>query len=251
MNLTRVLGPIAAGAVLAMLGTAAVFALNAAVSVLACVLILRTQVAPHTPPPGTSLIGAIRDGLRHTRRSPRLRAILLRAFVFFSQSVGLVALLPLVAKGMGADANTFTVLLASMGAGAVIAAVAVQHLPSVARNQRIVDAGVWLQALATVWAVCAHNVWTLAPALALHGAVWMCVANTMTMSAQLVLPTALRARGMAIYQMSIMGGSALGAGLWGVIASHSSVATALLASAAASVLLLVLTRRFDIDAAAG
>lgn len=249
MNLTRIVGPIAAGAVLAVWGTAAVFALNAAVSVLACVMILRTPVARHTPPPGTSLLGAIRDGIGHMRRSPRLRAILLRSFVFFGQSVGLVALLPLVAKGIGADAHTFTLLLASMGVGAVIAAVGVQRMQTLARSQRIVDIGVCMQTVATVWAVYAHEVWTLAPALALHGAAWIWVATTMTMSAQLALPTAMRARGMAIYQMSIMGGSALGAGLWGVIASHSSVSTALLVSAAASVLLLALTRRFDIDAA--
>jgi MFS family permease len=250
MNLTRVLGPIAAGAVLAVWGTAAVFALNAGVSVLAAVMVLRTPVARHAPPPGANLLGAIRDGVRHMRRSPRLRAILLRAFVFFGQSVGLVALLPLVAKRIGADAHTFTLLLAAMGAGAMISALASQRVQALARSQRIVDIGVAMQTVATVWAVYAHDVWTLAPALALHGAAWIWVATTMTMSAQLVLPTAMRARGMAIYQMSIMGGSALGAALWGVLASHSAVGTALLVSAAASALLLAWTQRFDIDAAA-
>jgi hypothetical protein len=73
------------------------------------------------------------------------------------------------------------------------------------------------------------------------------VANTLTMSAQLVLPTALRARGMAIYQMSIMGGSAGGAALWGAVADRSSLTTALLGSAAAAVVLLLVTRRVSID----
>ncbi|MBA4257200.1 MAG: arabinose ABC transporter permease, partial [Polaromonas sp.] len=154
----------------------------------------------------------------------------------------LVALLPLVAKGLGAKEATYTALLAAMGAGAVFAAMALPRLPAMAARNRIIDAGVWLHALATLGAVWAPSAWTLAPALALSGAVWLCVANTLTMSAQLVLPSKLRARGMAIYQMSIMGGSAGGAVLWGVVAEHNSVKSALVVSAVVSVLLLLWTR---------
>jgi predicted MFS family arabinose efflux permease len=67
------------------------------------------------------------------------------------------------------------------------------------------------------------------------------------MSAQLVLPTKLRARGMAIYQMSIMGGSAGGAILWGLVAEHTSVNASLATSAVVSVLLLWWTRDSSIE----
>ncbi|MDZ4316840.1 MAG: MFS transporter, partial [Azonexus sp.] len=73
------------------------------------------------------------------------------------------------------------------------------------------------------------------------------VANTLTMSAQLVLPTNLRARGMAIYQMSIMGGSAGGAIVWGLVAEHTSVNSALVASAVVSALLLLWTRSTSLE----
>ena len=66
------------------------------------------------------------------------------------------------------------------------------------------------------------------------------------MSAQLVLPTKLRARGMAIYQMSIMGGSAAGAALWGMVAEWTSVSTSLLLSSAAALLMLGVTRRVSL-----
>jgi len=243
INLTRVLGPIVAGIVLAWQGSAMVFALNAVLSILAGVLIWRAPIPPHTPPAQrTRLLQAMRDGVRHARASPILRAVLFRAFVFFAQAVALVALLPLVAKGLGANEATYTALLAAMGAGAVLAAMALPRLPAMAARNRIIDAGVWLHALATLGAVWAPSAWTLAPALALSGAVWLCVANTLTMSAQLVLPTNLRARGMAIYQMSIMGGSAGGAIVWGVVAEHTSVSSALVVSAVVSVLLLLWTR---------
>ncbi len=94
----------------------------------------------------------------------------------------------------------------------------------------------------------APNLWLLAAALALSGAVWLCAVNALTMAAQLVLPAGLRARGMAIYQMSIMGGSAAGAALWGGVASHSSVDAALVASAALALALLWPTRRLALGA---
>ena len=203
INLTRVLGPIVAGIVLAWQGTAMVFALNAVLSILAGVLIWRAPIAPHVPPAERPrLLQAMRDGVGHARTSPILRAVLFRAFIFFTQAVALVALLPLVAKDIGANETTYTTLLASMGAGAV---------------------------------------------LALSGAVWLCVANTLTMCAQLALPATLRARGMAIYQMSIMGGSAAGAILWGTIAERTSVGVSLAASAIASLLLLLWTRGASLE----
>ncbi len=248
INLTRVLGPIVAGIVLAWQGSAAVFALNAVLSVMAGVLIWRAPIAAHAPPTErTRLLQAMRDGVGHALASPILRAVLLRAFVFFAQAVALVALLPVLAKGLGANAATYTALLAAMGAGAVLAAMALPRLPALAARNRTLDVGVWLHAMATVAAVWAPSAWTLAPALALSGAVWLCVANTLTMTAQLVLPDQLRARGMAIYQMSIMGGHAGGAVLWGAVARWTSLATALMVSAAVSVLLLLWTRGVNIE----
>lgn len=226
----------------------AVFALNAAMSVLAGVLILRAPRTAHTPPPHhASLAAAIGEGLRHVRASPVLRAILIRAFVFFVQAAGLVALLPLLARRIDADTGTYTLMLAAMGAGAVFAALALPRLPAMAGRNRIVATGVALQSLAAVVAVLAPNVWVMAPALALSGAVWLCVANTLTMSAQLALTAAVRARGMSIYQMSIMGGSAGGAALWGAVAEWTSVGNSLLISSAAALTTLAYTRHVNIE----
>lgn len=248
INLTRIAGPLLAGLVMAASGTAAVFALNAVMSTLACVLILRARIA-RLPArgPRVGLWKAMAEGLIFASRSATLQAILLRAFVFFVQSIGLIALLPLVARRLDASPATYTALLTSMGVGAVLAALALPRLPALADRGRIVDAGVLLYAAATAGAVLAPGVGWLAVALALSGAVWLCSVNALTMAAQLVLPAALRARGMAIYQMSIMGGSAVGAALWGGIASHSTVGTALLASSGLALVLLPLTRRYPLD----
>lgn len=254
MNLTRVVGPLIAGAMIAALGTAAVFAANALMALLACALVLRARVPPTCPAPARGphapLGAAIAEGVRYTLRTLVLRAIVLRAFVFFTQTIGLIALLPLLARQRGDDATTYTAMLAAAGAGAVLVALALPQLPALRPRGRVVDASVLAYALATVGAVWAPHLWLVLAALALSGAAWLSGVNTLTMSAQLLLPPALRARGMAIYQMSIMGASAGGAALWGLVASHTSVATALVASAVLGLLLLPLTRGLPIDAEA-
>ncbi len=188
------------------------------------------------------------EGLRYARQSAALRAILLRAFAFFLHSIALVALLPLVAKRLAPGPTTYALLLTAVGAGAVLAAVALPRLPGVAARDRVLDIGVLLYVVATVAAVIAPSLPWMLPALALSGTVWLCVVNTLTMAAQLAPPATLRARGMAIYQMAIMGGSTLGAALWGTVASHASVNASLLASAGLALLLMGLTRRVTLDA---
>ena len=58
---------------------------------------------------------------------------------------------------------------------------------------------------------------------------WIPTANSLTVAAQLALPDWVRARGMAMYQMALMGGAAAGAALWGQVAGRVQVRSAVLA----------------------
>jgi len=78
------------------------------------------------------------------------------------------------------------------------------------------------------------------------GAVMM-TANSITVSAQLVLPDWVRARGMALYQMALMGGSAAGAAFWGQVAGWTDVRTTVLSAAVFGVTVAMLTRRLSIE----
>jgi len=82
--------------------------------------------------------------------------------------------------------------------------------------------------------------------MVLAGMAWISAANTLTVSAQMVLPGWVRARGMAVYQMCLMGGTAAGAALWGQVAGHSSVRVALVASVVFGVGLQGLLRRWPL-----
>jgi hypothetical protein len=83
--------------------------------------------------------------------------------------------------------------------------------------------------------------------MAVAGMAWIATANSLTLAAQMALPNWVRARGMSIYQMALMGGSAAGAALWGQVASLSSVLASIVAAAVVGPLVLLLTRRLSVD----
>ena len=69
---------------------------------------------------------------------------------------------------------------------------------------------------------------------------WIATANSLTLAAQMALPNWVRARGMSMYQMAIMGATAAGAAAWGQVATWTTVPTALALSAATGILVMAL-----------
>ena len=252
MNMSRVIGPVVAGALLAGAGSEYVFLINALLSITAFMLILRWRSEQRVSAlPGERFIGAMRVGLQHVLQAPRMRVVLLRIFLFFLQSTSLTALLPLVARRLaGGGAGTFTVLLASMGAGAVCTALLLPRLRQNLGRDDFVRWGTGLHAAMSVVVALAPSIWLAVPAMALAGAAWIGTANSLTLAAQLALPNWVRARGMSIYQMALMGGSAAGAALWGQVASLTSVRTSLICAAVLGPVLLLATRRWSVGSGA-
>lgn len=248
MNASRVFGPVIAGVLIVVAGTAWVFLLNAVLSIVLAVVLTRWRHEPKLRAlPAERLFGAIRVGLQHVRQSPRLLIILLRVAIFFFQAMGLLALLPLVARGIeGGGPGTFTLLLAALGSGALVAAMILPRLRTVMTCDGLVGAGTVVHALATTLVAFLPDPVISAPALVVAGCAWIVVANSLTVSAQMALPDWVRARGMAVYQMALMGGGTLGAVVWGQVASVSAVHVSLVASSVAGIVLLLVTRRFKL-----
>ena len=251
MNASRIIGPLLAGAIIASAGSAWVFVLNAVLSVLSGLVIMRWK-REHIPSPlgRERLPSAMRVGVQFVRQSPRMRAVLWRISVFFLHATALMALLPLVAKGLeGGGAGTFTLLLASMGAGAIVAAMFLPRLRQAMPRDVLVLRGTLVQAAATGVMAWAPNVYVAVPAMVLAGMAWITTANTLSVSAQLALPNWVRARGMSIYQMSIMGATAAGAALWGQVASLTDVHTSLGIAAVSGGIVMAVVQRLVADRA--
>ena len=250
MNASRIVGPLVAGALIASAGTKYVFVLNAVLSVISGFVIMRWQ-RKHVPNPlgRERLISAIRVGVQFLRQSNRLRAVLLRVAVFFLHSTALLALLPLVARGIhGGDATTFTILLAAMGSGAIFAAIYLPRLRQMMTRDTLVLRATVLQSAATATMAFAPNIYVAVIAMLLNGVAWITCANSLSVSAQLSLPDWVRARGMSMYQMAIMGASALGAALWGQVSTVTNVSTGLLVAAISGTLCMLMAQRLGFGA---
>jgi len=249
MNLSRVIGPVLAGVLLAAFNDAVVFALNAVLAGVAFALILTwKRQAKASALPGERFVGAMRAGVNFALQSPRLKVVLLRVFLFFLQSTALIALLPLVARDMhGGGPATFTVMLACLGAGAVLAALRFPEWRARWTRDQFVWFGSLAQAALSVLVVYVHELWVALPAMALVGMAWISVANSLTISAQLALPDWVRARGMAIYQTALMGGAAASSLVWGQFAGWFGVAPAVAGAAGVGVVMLVLLRNLKLD----
>lgn len=253
MNTSRIVGPVVAGALIASLGTVYVFLLNAALSLAAGFVIMRWRLEPKASVlPGERFIGAMRVGFQYVAQSPLMRAVLLRIAIFFLQSTALLALLPLVAKRMpDGGAWVYTVLLASMGLGAIATAFWLPRLRVMITRDRLLRDGALLQALAMVAVGFSPNVWSAVPAMLLAGATWLAVVNTLTVASMLSLPDWVRARGMSIYMMTMMGATSVSAAVWGQVASWIDVPWTFVAAAAAGIALLLMAGRLHTTPAEG
>jgi predicted MFS family arabinose efflux permease len=225
MNTSRVVGPLLAGAIIASMGSAWVYALNAALSVISAIVISTWKREKVANPLGREkLWSAMRVGVQFISQSSHFKGVLIRIAIFFFSSTALIALLPLVAKSLnGGDAGTFTIVLACMGLGAIVAAVYIPKLRMMYSRDQLIIRGCVLQTIAMVVIAFNHITLLTMVCMCLAGAAWISTANTLSVSAQLGLPDWVRARGMSTYQMAIMGSSALGAALWGQVATLSSV----------------------------
>ncbi len=249
MNGARILGPLIAGAIIASAGSAWVFALNATLSLASAVVLIRWQREHHESPLGRERLGsAIRVGVQFVRQSPRMKGVLVRISLFFLNTTALMALMPLIAQSMpGGGAGAFTLLLSSMGVGAIASVLFMPRIRLLVPMHWMIFGGAVMHAVGSLVTAFSTSLWTAMPAMALCGIAWITVANSHTVIAQMALPDWVRARGMSIYQMAIMGSTAVGAALWGQVATWTGIHTAVAVATCLSVLLMGLAQRLMPD----
>jgi MFS family permease len=108
----------------------------------------------------------------------------------------------------------------------------------------LVFRGAALQSLAIGAVAFAPNTTVASLAMVVAGMAWITTANTLSVSAQFALPDWVRARGMSMYQMAIMGASAAGAAIWGQFASLYTIRGSLVAAAITGVITMLLANRW-------
>ena len=249
MNASRIIGPLLAGALIASVGSAWVFLFNAVLSLCAAIIISRWKRESTPNPLGRErLTSAMRVGLQYVAQSYHIKGVLLRIWIFFFHSTALISLLALLARRIeGGSAATFTVLLASMGMGAIASTAPLPWLRKRYNRDGLVLRGALLQSLAMLVIAQTQQLWLAVPAMFFAGAAWITAANTLSVSIQMGLPNWVRARGMSIFQMAIMGASASGAAIWGQVATWSDLSTSLAIAAVTGAISMALANRWRPD----
>lgn len=245
MNGSRILGPIVAGLLFAWWGGSWVFLIYAAMSILVAARFLRWKRSKRASSlPSERFVGAMRLGVQFAMQTPLMVAVIVRAAVFSFFGMSVLALLPLVARErLEGNANTYTLLLASAGTGAIIAVSFLPYLRRRLSRDHLVIAGTILQAIATIALAEATSGWIAALACVLSGAAWITVMNALTVAAQISLPDWVRARGMAVYQVCGMATAMIGSVFWGQIAAVASIEVSLMAAGLGALVALVMVRR--------
>jgi len=239
-NLSRAIGPVIAGLLLARAGTGACFALNA-VSFVAVILAL---LGLHLPPPARAsqqgLGASMREGVFHVGRSPVLRVLTLTGAAASFLAFPLVTYLPVVAgEVLRTGASGYSLLLTSFGVGAIVGALATAHRGHVPGRDRTLLRHLVLFGAATIAAMASGRQDLAMGMLVVSG--WSIVSafSILNSLVQENAPDALRGRVVSIYGLAFRGGMPLGSlsagflvrgfGAPGVIGAYCLVLVALAA----------------------
>jgi len=225
MNMMRSIGPAIGGAIVATVGAAMAFAVNAVSYVL-----LIFELARWSPPkeqrtlPRESTGRAISAGFRYVMMSPNILKVMVRTFLFGLSAVACLALLPLVARDLvNGGPLTYGILLGAFGLGAVAGALASGGLRERLGNETLIRLTFVVFALCMAILAMSREIWLSCAVLLVAGACWVLSLSLFNVTVQLSTPRWVVGRALALYQASAFGGMSAGSWLWGSIAeAHGS-----------------------------
>lgn len=242
-NIGRVVGPAIGGAIIALYGVSAAFAVNALCNIYIIFVLIRWRQNSKVSKPQatTTMMAEITHGLKYVHRTPLMRAAMLCCFVFCLFASGLWALLPLVVKQLvGGDASTYGAALGAIGVGALIGA----GLIGWARRrlgQRVLFAvATFAFALSTLALAMVQSVPLLLATLAFGGIGWMFSMSTFNVVVQMAAAEGFKGRAVSIYYVALFGGIALGSWLWGHVGEHAGIRLSLYIAGSGLILSMLL-----------
>jgi MFS family permease len=225
----RMLGPALAGVIIATVGTALCFTLNALsfIAFLSALALMRThELRPaRRTAPRRSLFAEVAQAVAYVARTPRLRLPLALMAVIGTFGFNINVLLPLLARNeLGAGARGFGFLGSALGLGSLLAALALAY---VGRANRALLLGSSLAfAVLEIALGASHNFALSAALLIVLGMASLGYAATTQSLVQLGAPDEMRGRIMSFYTLVFLGTSPIGNLFAGGIANRWNALTA-------------------------
>ncbi|MCS6761160.1 MAG: MFS transporter [Candidatus Devosia symbiotica] len=232
-NMMRSIGPAVGGLIVALVGAAAAFALNAVTYVPLIAALLRWQ--PERAPnrlPREQFGSAIMAGVRYVSLSPNLTTVLFRSFLFGLAAIAVLALLPSVAEEyVDGDALVYGTLLGCFGIGAIGGAFLNGRIRERFSNELIVRLACVGFAASCAGLGISRDLMVSHLMLLPTGLCWVLTMSLFNVSIQLSSPRWVVGRALSLYQTATFGGMALGSWIWGLSADAAGPGWALIMAA--------------------
>ncbi len=229
-NIARIAGPAAGGLVIAAAGAEWVFLANG-ISILGIIAVIRRWEHAGEPQrlPPEHLLGAIRAGFRYVHSSGGLHSLMVRCIVFFIGASALWSLLPLVARHqLGLGPAGYGLLLTFIGGGAITAALIHHRVRRHFSPNGLTRGASLLLAGALALAAWSSTASTALGAMFAAGFAWNLMTSSFQSAALLDAAPWVKARAFGIFLMVFNASMALGAFLWGTVATFLGIPESML-----------------------
>jgi len=240
-NAARIVGPAIGGLLIARVGVAPAFVLNA-LGLMVVVVALLTLTPRGAAPArrGTTMLQEIGEGLGYAARTPMIRLILGLLLTVSITVFNFTVYVPLLARQvLGLGAEGFGFLMAALGVGAVTGALTVgfRRAPEPPVGHMMIAAAVALGCLLGLSTV--HTTWMAVPLLFVTGFFGLMLVASCNTRLQLAAPDELRGRMMSLYTLVWGGVFPIGAFCVGAISEAWNVSMAFRVQGSAGLLGLV------------
>jgi len=227
-NLARVLGPAAAGGVIAIGGVAACFYLNALSFGAVVWGLRRMELPPHVPPVDPPHpFDAFREGARYVWLEPWPRTLLFLSGITAMFGFSFLVMLPVFARDtLKTDASGYGVLVASVGIGALVGALGLAAVGARARQRWLALGGAVGFGLALIAAALTRGYWAALALFTATGCLMVLHSISANTTVQQDSPDRLRGRVMGFYSLVVLGLAPFGSLQVGWFAEHFGVRTA-------------------------
>lgn len=223
-NGARLVGPAAAGLMIAKWGEGIAFLLNGIsfIAVLISLALMSAHGLPK-PRPKRSLVADVGEGLRYTWENPIiffLIAMLLAVGLFVMNYSVLVPVLANNVLNIGAAGYGY--LMSALGAGALVGAMIMAFRNRTGPNLKpLVTAGLVLCASAALMYI-AHSFWVAMAICFIMGLSQILYTADTNTTIQILSPDEMRGRLMSLYQLVFAGSTPIGSLLTGAVIEHSN-----------------------------
>lgn len=210
-NLARVVGPGLAGVLMATFGPSVLFTINAVSFLAVLSAIWGTPDAPVTRVNGVKASSQLREAFAFVFLGKGPLCIFVGMVTFSMLAAPVLRMMPLfVSEVYGAAENTYGVLLALMGVGAVCGGLALKFVPTWYPKHHLIPLAILGEGLTILVFSAVDQVWAAGVLIALSGFFWLWTFNSSIAAVQLLVPDAMRGRVLAVCNTAVFGAMPLG-----------------------------------------